>query len=305
MFEPERVYVIEFWSTWCAACLESIPALNKLAAEHASNATFVALHIWPSETALKPREFIQKRRDAKLPFFDFAVGIDSKGEVAREWMDATFNEGLPTAMIIDRQSRLVWFGDAREVDRPLREVLQGTNDVVTDTARMKRSMRVGALGKESGAAIQRKEYARGIQLIQEAWREDPDLVSPWLPSTYGHLLATSQSSETAQPFAQWLLESETANRPDVLAGTANAILHFKPPELRDLDLALRLAIRAREADPSADVDLVILLARLHAEKGDRLRAAMELKSAWRNAMNDKDRSALGRALEGVQSAPGD
>lgn len=304
-FEPERVHVIEFWSTWCAACAESIPAMNQLAAEHASDATFVAMHIWPSETALKPREFIQKRRDAGLPFFDFAVGLDSDGEVARAWMDATFNEGLPTAMIIDRQSRLAWFGDARDVERPLREILQGTFDVATETARMDRRMRVGQLGKESGAAIQRKEYSLGIQLIQEAWREDPELVAPWLPSTYGHLLATSQSTETAYPFARWLLESDVAKRPDILAGTARAILHFKPAELRDLDVALRLATRARDVDPSSDTDLVILLARLYAETGDAARAVLELESALRKATNESNRAALGKALEDARSAAGE
>src|SRR4051812_32631425 len=33
-FKPGRVYVVEFWATWCQPCLKSIPHLNELSRKY-------------------------------------------------------------------------------------------------------------------------------------------------------------------------------------------------------------------------------------------------------------------------------
>ncbi len=43
-FEKGKIYVVEFWATWCGPCRESIPHLSKLQQEN-KNVTFVGVSV--------------------------------------------------------------------------------------------------------------------------------------------------------------------------------------------------------------------------------------------------------------------
>lgn len=267
-FETGRVYVIEFWSTWCGACVESIEHLNELAGRYRADSTFVAIHIWQHESSPKPTDFLENRAKAAKPIMKFPVAEDVDGSTAKAWMDATANAGLPIVMILDRTSRLVWFGHAADLEDPLNEVIDGTLDIARRSAEMNRRIQVGKLAKESDRAINDKNYDEGIKLILEALDADPKTVAPWIPSTYGHLLATSRSKEIAAGFANTVLSTDDGKKTDLLAGLANAIFHFRPKELRDLDLALALATQAGAVDTNRDPQILALVAEIRAELGN-------------------------------------
>lgn len=43
-YERGRVYVIEFWATWCPPCLRSIPHLSALQQKYSSTLTIVGVN---------------------------------------------------------------------------------------------------------------------------------------------------------------------------------------------------------------------------------------------------------------------
>jgi thiol-disulfide isomerase/thioredoxin len=45
-FEPGKVYVVEFWATWCGPCRRSIPHLTELAKKFKGKVTFIGVSIW-------------------------------------------------------------------------------------------------------------------------------------------------------------------------------------------------------------------------------------------------------------------
>lgn len=278
-FTRGRVYAVEFWSTWCAACITSIELMNDLARQYESSVTFVAVHIWHRPPAPRPADFlVQRRKDAK-PIPQFAVADDASGVIADAWMEATQSSGLPTAMIVDREGRLIWLGDSRAIHRPLQQVVQGQFDLPAGIASLKKRIRAGELASASSRAIETGDYAQGAKLALEALSADPEAAAPWMPGTYCHLLAASGSPTVADEFVRNLLATDAGRHPHVLTNLAYVILHFEPKALRNLQFALELARKAQQSRTEPDVDLIGLIARLRAELGDRRGAIAELEAA--------------------------
>ena len=89
-----RVVVLDFWATWCAPCVSSIPKMNQLHREFAKDATFVSVTYEPEPHV---RQFLKEHP------IDGDVGIDEalatfKGFQA--W-------GIPVVYLFDRQGKLV------------------------------------------------------------------------------------------------------------------------------------------------------------------------------------------------------
>ncbi|MCX6345732.1 MAG: TlpA disulfide reductase family protein, partial [Armatimonadetes bacterium] len=47
-FEKGKIYVVEFWATWCPPCRTSIPHVTELAKKYAGKITFIGVSIWDS-----------------------------------------------------------------------------------------------------------------------------------------------------------------------------------------------------------------------------------------------------------------
>src|SRR5438105_2768393 len=45
-FEKGKVYVVEFWATWCGPCRQSIPHLTELSKKYKGKVTFTGVSVW-------------------------------------------------------------------------------------------------------------------------------------------------------------------------------------------------------------------------------------------------------------------
>ena len=52
-FEPGKVYVIEFWATWCGPCRQSMPHISDLADKYKDTVTFVGVSDEKVDTVTK------------------------------------------------------------------------------------------------------------------------------------------------------------------------------------------------------------------------------------------------------------
>ena len=105
-----RVVLLNLWATWCAPCVQEMPALDRLQAQlGGADFTVVALsQDRQGATVVKP--FYDKRTLTHLD-----VAIDTKGAMTR----ALEVQALPATFLIDRQGRLVGRLDgAAEWDSP-------------------------------------------------------------------------------------------------------------------------------------------------------------------------------------------
>ena len=119
-----KVYVVEFWATWCAPCLKSIPHLTELQQKYKTNG--LAIVGITDEPVQKVKPFLDKM-GSKM---DYAVAIDDEEKTYNSYMKAFAVDGVPEAFIVDRQGRIVWHGEhMEELDRALEQVIAGTYDV--------------------------------------------------------------------------------------------------------------------------------------------------------------------------------
>jgi thiol-disulfide isomerase/thioredoxin len=112
-FERGRVYVVEFWATWCTPCHLVVPKLTEL---QRNNPALTVIGVAASEQATtvnrddrleKVQNYITKRSDE----IGYTMAYDGSGETWSRWMVSAQRGGIPAAFIVGPDGRLAWIGN--------------------------------------------------------------------------------------------------------------------------------------------------------------------------------------------------
>lgn len=116
----DKIYVVEFWATWCGPCRESIPHITELAKKN-KDVTFVGVSIWEDEKGDNISKFV-KDMGAKM---NYNIGYSgNKDGMAKTWMEAAAQNGIPSSFIV-KGGVIQWIGHPMELEKPLAEVKSG------------------------------------------------------------------------------------------------------------------------------------------------------------------------------------
>jgi peroxiredoxin len=91
-----KVVFLNFWATWCAACVVEMPSMEKLHGR-LKDKNFVMLAINMQESDTQVKAFFEKMK------LSFAALLDSNGEVAAGFAV----NALPTTFVLDKGGRIV------------------------------------------------------------------------------------------------------------------------------------------------------------------------------------------------------
>ncbi|MBI2303018.1 MAG: redoxin family protein [Armatimonadetes bacterium] len=122
-FAHGTIYVIEFWATWCGPCRQSIPHLTELAHKY-KDVVFIGANVWERD-ANAPRPFVAEMGDK----MDYRVALDDAGKMAKTWMEAAGQDGIPCAFVVNGDAKVAWIGHPMAMDPVLAKVVAGTWDL--------------------------------------------------------------------------------------------------------------------------------------------------------------------------------
>jgi thiol-disulfide isomerase/thioredoxin len=92
-----KVVLLDFWATWCASCVASLPKVVKLKHD-LEGRPFEVITLSIDEAPKAVQDFMKKRMD--LPFVNWHIGAES--EIYRTWGA----QGVPTYFLLDKNGVL-------------------------------------------------------------------------------------------------------------------------------------------------------------------------------------------------------
>jgi len=123
-FKKGRVYVVEFWATWCQPCIAGMPHLSELAQKYKKDVSVIGVSIMERATTTMPD--IEKFVTSQGTKMDYNVAAESGKLMADHWMKAYGERGIPFSFVIDKTGRIVWCGPPKGLDQVLPKVINGS-----------------------------------------------------------------------------------------------------------------------------------------------------------------------------------
>ncbi len=131
-FEKGKVYVVEFWATWCGPCIASMPHLAELQNKYReSDVQVVSVSDEPLETVT---EFLERETETaegeKTTFKEvtsaYCLTTDPDTSVNVAYMRASNQRGIPTAFLVGKEGLIEWIGHPMKMDEPIEQIVNDT-----------------------------------------------------------------------------------------------------------------------------------------------------------------------------------
>ncbi len=123
-FEPGKVYVVEFWATWCGPCVSNMPHLATLQSKYQDEVRFIGVTDEDNETV---QGFLAKQHPTQGKTFgeiiNYTLALDDQRQTNANYMEAANQNGIPTAFIVGKDGIVSWIGHPAKIDRALAEAV--------------------------------------------------------------------------------------------------------------------------------------------------------------------------------------
>jgi len=301
-FEGDKVYIVEFWATWCGPCVASIPHLDEIYKKHKDEG-LVVIGQNLGEDAATIGPFV-KNMAGKMTY---RVTVDDKSEggwMAKHWLTAAGQSGIPCAFVVNKSGKIAYIGHPMELKESLLEGLLAEPSTK-------------AQGGSNAAAAPTGPSAKAIELANRATTEirggkfdDAEntiaQLQEALPANLGYiggmleldlLLAKKQPDDAIE--LSKLLAEDYAKIPALLAAVAARLVSqpdaSSPLQAAAEKIATPISATAGEAQSSA----LAVLARISFLKGDKARA-VEIQTKAVSLAANAEANAAKAGLEAYQ-----
>jgi len=276
-FEGDKVYIVEFWATWCAPCKASIPHVNDLHERFAGKGLVViGQNVLEQDDSLVA-PFVQ----AMAGKMTYRVATDDKsdggrGRMAQNWLAAAEQNGIPCAFIINKQGRIVSIGHPMSIkEEELESLLAEPSTAPSAPASVKPndtatapSAKAQALASRAAAEIRAGEWDKAeasVAELQDALAEKFRDIGGLL--NLDLLLARKQSDDALQ--LAKLLGEDFKGNPGVLNAVASRLAQQAGASAALLAAAEKIVTPVSAAAGDEQPGALATLARIAFLRGDQ------------------------------------
>ena len=307
-FEPGKVFVVEFWATWCGPCIAGMPHLSEVQKRFKDKGvTVIGVNVWDDPANVAPF-LADQGGDEKM---QYTVAIEKKiagaevesGEMTARWMDPAGQSGIPCAFIIDKQGRVAWIGHPAmdEFEATIDAIVRDEFDIeAAGRARAEAEAaagRVSAMQAELHEAWAAEDHERAFDLADEIIASDPASMQRWAWWKFESLMVGVGDLPRAYVFVREMMTGPYREDADMLMRFAYGIADSLGIDDPDLDLALDLAERAVAATLGQDSQKLAGLAMVRHSREEFAEAVAVLQRAIAVAPTPETKAYLENELE--------
>lgn len=289
-FEKGKVYVVEFWATWCGPCVKMFPHLSELQKEYKDKGvTVIGTNIWErkydDDTFNNVKEFVEKQGDR----MSYRVAFDGSSKAMdKAYMKAAGRNGIPSAFIVNQDGVVAWVGHPVQMDEPLKQIVAGKYDMKAAADENKKEMDAAAVMSQAQRAFQLQQsgkHEEAVKVIDSILGKNKALDGRLTAMKFESLLKGGKDAD-AYALANDVLK---ADKFDAMT-LNNMAWQIVDPDAKvakpDLDVALKLSSKSVEKE--ANWAYQDTLARVYFLKGDLNKALDMQKKAVESVKKESD-----------------
>jgi len=291
----KKIFVLDFWATWCPPCIQDIPHLTKMQKAYAASGVEVISVTSPGLDQRQSLAQVKRFMADHGSKMGYTVAWDQASKMDVNYLVAAGAPGLPHAFVIDKSGRIAWQGHPQAgIEDVIDGLLAGSYDVDKQAARARNEAELGQLLFRFQTAMRAGGFKQGIAVLNEALVLDP--------AHFG-ILATLQEVYVRDlrdlaGYRAWVQKFMDEHRADSEALTVlvQVLLGIEAPGDRLPELMLAAAQQAFASGGGKDAAAIEVYARV-AHRVGNLEEAIRLQALAVDAAPEHRKADLTRSLE--------